>query len=266
MQTENTHEIKRPHPLLALGESRMAFDIGAMALKTVSGMLKKPAKPKHRSIVLLPGFYSDEKYMAPLGQYLRKLGYEAEGWGLGRNMGGADLDASLDKLDENWGDLDLPIENGEADVPYLCDKAKEQIRRKSLTKGRPITLIGWSLGGFIAREVARDLPDHVDQVITMGAPIIGGPKYTSAAPLFSRRGTNLDFIEAEILKRESRLIQQPITAIYSKTDAVVAWKAAIDHHSPQVNHIEVNAAHLGMGFNQGIWKIIKKALLDFEFE
>ncbi|MGB5347518.1 MAG: hypothetical protein WBN23_15230, partial [Woeseia sp.] len=63
-----------------------------------------------------------------------------------------------------------------------------------------------------------------------------------------------------ISNRESRPIRQPITAIYSKSDAVVSWQAAIDHHSADVNHIEVDAAHLGMGFNSAIWSHVVAAL------
>lgn len=71
---------------------------------------------------------------------------------------------------------------------------------------------------------------------------------------------HLDWIEEEIGNREKRPIRQPITAIYSKTDAIVSWQAAIDHHSPNVTHVETNAAHLGMGFNQTVWSHIVSSL------
>ena len=66
----------------------------------------------------------------------------------------------------------------------------------------------------------------------------------------------------EIPHRESNPIRQPITAIYSRSDGIVDWRACIDHHSPNVRHFEVNAAHLGMGFNPTIWKQVVQAL-DF---
>ena len=137
--------------------------------------------------------------------------------------------------------------------------AAEVVQRHEAT-GKPVVLIGWSLGGFMAREVARDLPNVVERVITMGSPIIGGPKYTVAAPYFARWGQDLDWIELEIRSREERPITQPIHAIISKTDGIVDWQAAIDRHSPDVEHIEVDAAHLGMGFNQVIWSHITTIL------
>ena len=121
-------------------------------------------------------------------------------------------------------------------------------------------LIGWSLGGYICREAARDLPDIVDRVVTFGSPTKGGPKYTAAADFFRKRGMDLDWIEEEVAARESNPIQQPITAIYSRSDGIVDWRACIDHHSPNVRHVEVNAAHLGMGFNPAVWKQVKQAL------
>jgi hypothetical protein len=71
---------------------------------------------------------------------------------------------------------------------------------------------------------------------------------------------DLDWIEEQISRREERPIRQPITAIYSRNDAVVSWRAAIDHHSENVTHIDVSAPHLGMGFNPTIWNHIVKAL------
>ena len=94
----------------------------------------------------------------------------------------------------------------------------------------------------------------------MGSPTIGGPKYTAAASFFRIRGMDLDWIEAEIAGRERQPITQPITAIVSKSDGVVSWQAAWDHHSPNVQHIEVRAAHLGMGFNPTIWGHVTEAL------
>ena len=94
----------------------------------------------------------------------------------------------------------------------------------------------------------------------MGSPTIGGPKYTAAVDFFRKRGMDVDWIEENIRRREERAIRQPITAIFSKSDAVVSWQAAIDHHSENVRHVEVNAAHLGMGFNPTIWQQVVAAL------
>jgi pimeloyl-ACP methyl ester carboxylesterase len=226
----------------------------------LGAQLRPRGLPRHSHVIAVPGFGSDDRYLAPLRHYLRRHGYTVEGWGLGKNLAGIDLPHTLDDLDETWEFSPKSDYRGEGSVPYLCDRLKERIRAVHEAGGRPVSLVGWSLGGYLAREAARDLPGIVDRVITLGSPTVGGPKYTAAAPFFRKRGMDLDWIEREIRGRESRPIRQPITAIYSKSDAVVSWRAAIDHHSDDVTHIEVDAAHLGMGFNPTIWRLITRAL------
>ncbi|MFK7829939.1 MAG: esterase/lipase family protein [Congregibacter sp.] len=163
-------------------------------------------------------------------------------------------------MSERWDVSPPDVYQGEAGVPYLVDRVFERVMDRHHATGKSISLIGWSLGGVLAREVARDLPDIVDRVVTMGTPVSGGPKYTAAAGLFLSRGQDLDWIEGEINLRARREISQPITAIFSKTDGIVGCEAAQDHHNSRVKHIEIDAAHLGMGFNQKIWGHVTEAL------
>ena len=241
-------------------ETRTVIDVAKMMGPLFTAQFRPPHISRRSHVIVVPGFGSDDRYTAPLRHYLGRLGYQAEGWGLGRNLAGVDLAHTLDDLSEGWQVSRKSDYRGEASVPYLCDRLVERVRARHTRIGKPITLIGWSLGGYLAREVARDLPEVVDQVITMGSPTVGGPKYTAAAGFFRKRGMDLDWIEREIRNREARPIRQPITAIFSKTDAVVSWKAAIDRYSDKVCHIEVDAAHLGMGFNPTIWAHIVDSL------
>ena len=142
----------------------------------------------------------------------------------------------------------------------LCDRAIERVQQRAEHHGKPMVLIGWSLGGVVARECARELPDQVAQVITFGTPVVGGPKYSAAAPLFRRRNMDLDWIEQQISKRDQQPIEQPITIIYSKSDGIVGWQASIDQVSPKAHHIEIDAAHLGMGFNRQVWQAVANSL------
>jgi pimeloyl-ACP methyl ester carboxylesterase len=93
-----------------------------------------------------------------------------------------------------------------------------------------VRLIGWSLGGYLAREAARDCPDLVHQVITLRSPVVGGPKYTLVAEAYRRRGIDLDEVEAQVEARNSVPLRTPVVAIYSRNDAVVEWEACIDRH------------------------------------
>jgi len=149
---------------------------------------------------------------------------------------------------------------GEGEVPHMCDLMTERVKARADNLGRPISLVGWSLGGYIAREVARDLPQEVNRVITLGSPAFGGPKYTSAAALYRKRDFDLDWLESEVLKRFDTPITQPVTNIYSKRDGVVGWTAARDELSPDVTHIEVNCAHIALGLNKTVWGHVVEAL------
>lgn len=241
-------------------EARAVLDSVKMVWALLWTWLTGRASSEPRHIIVAPGFGADDRYTWPLRAYLRLLGHHSEGWSLGRNLAGLDIKHTFAEVPSHWN-LTPPTEySGEAGVVCLCERLRERVAARHHELGRPITLVGWSLGGYLVREVARDLPHLVDEVITLGAPVVGGPKYTSASGYFRKRGQNLDWIETEIAKREEVPIQAPITAIYSQSDAIVSWPAAIDRYSSQVDHIEVDAAHLSMVFNPTIWSHIADVL------
>ncbi|MGB5622402.1 MAG: hypothetical protein WBN65_07915 [Gammaproteobacteria bacterium] len=252
--------IAPPKRSALLLESRTAIDLARMLVPLIGAQLRPGNLRDASHVIVVPGFGSDDRYTAPLRHYLNRLGFRAEGWGLGKNQAGVDLPHTLDDLSPTWEFTPRANYAGEASVPYLCDRLIDRVRERHRALGQPISLIGWSLGGYLAREAARDLPDIVERVITMGTPTVGGPKYTAAAPFFRKRGMDLDWIEEEIRGRESRPIRQPITAIFSRSDGVVSWQASIDRYSENVRHVEVRAPHLGMGFNPTIWRHIVAAL------
>jgi pimeloyl-ACP methyl ester carboxylesterase len=247
-------------------EIRAALDLASVPFSLIKSKLLPNSAAGSLPIIMFPGFGTDERYLKALEYYLQNLGYTTEGWGLGANLAGLDIEHKLEELSPIW-ELDYP-ENyspdtykGEGGVPVLCEKAIDRVKKRSDELGSPVVIIGWSLGGYIARECARELPDEVAQIITFGAPVVGGPKYSRAVDYFKAKGFDLDWIERSVDKRNSKLITQPITCIYSKSDGIVAEFSAIDHLSPNVNNIEINAAHLGMGFNQKIWGIVSDSLL-----
>lgn len=222
--------------------------------------LRAPAPVRDATVIVVPGFGTSDGVTAPMRRYLEHHGYAAEGWGLGRNLAGLNLHYGPDDLPDTWRPVEAQEDLRKAAVAMLCHRLAERVRERAESVGKPVSLVGWSMGGYIAREVARDLPDLVDRIITLGAPVVGGPKYTLSADYFSDRGLDVDWIEQEVARRDAVPIQAPITAIYSKSDAVVAWQATIDHVSPNVQHVEVNAAHLGLVFSPGVWRHIMAAL------
>ncbi|RBP51769.1 lipase family alpha/beta hydrolase [Arenicella xantha] len=260
---------KPPSKLSFVLESRALLDVALVPFSLLRSKLKvrEPAVNGALPIMMFPGFGSDEIYLRALELHLRRLGYCTEGWGLGVNLAGTNYPHVLEDLAPYW-EFDLPNNysadtyKGEGGVPYLCDLAIARVKQRSTELDSPVVLIGWSLGGYIARECARELTDQVAQVITFGAPIVGGPKYSRAADFFKAKNYDLDWIEQSIDKRNRKPILQPITSIFSRTDGVVSATAAVDEMSPNVQNIEVNSAHLGMGFNRKIWKIVTHALRE----
>ena len=199
--------------------------------------------------------------MSKLREFLNKSGYSAEGWGLGTNFAGRDWSGNISDLTEGWArdDRDRP-DNGESAVPALCDKVGEIVKRRSEELGRPIALIGWSLGGMLVREAARDNPDCVSMVITLGAPLVGGPKYTFVNGRYRRSGMDVDWVLKQTIARHETPLQCPVISIYSKHDAVVHWSVSIDRWTPHTVHHEVNCTHSAFPFHVPTFRLIKSEL------
>lgn len=223
-----------PPTLLArLLEFRAPFEWGALPLGW--GQLRRAPRGDGRPLLLVPGFGAGPLSMRPLRSYLTWLGYDAHDW----------------DGDRNTGDVDADIER----VGQQC------ARLASALGGARITVIGWSLGGVAAREAARLYPQAVREVITLGTPVVGGPKYTSVGRLFAaQRGVDLDELEVEAHARNSLGFRQPVTAIYSRSDGVVGWRAAIDRYNPQARNVEVSGSHVGLGANPRVWLEIADCL------
>lgn len=223
--------LDRPAAWLKFLEPRAVLE--TMLLLPSAPLLGARRSGDGRQIMVLPGFLTDDNVTWPLRRYLRYLGYRPQGWQLGRNAGYPERDA--------------------AQLAKTLDTVRDD--------DTPITLIGWSLGGVVAREVARARPDAVREVITLGAPVEGGPKYTIAADRIARRQEmDLDSFEAHVHQINQQGITQPLTVIYSRSDGVVGWRAAIDRYNPQARHIRVIGSHLGLGTNPVVWRAIEKTL------
>lgn len=185
-----------------------------------------------RPTVLVPGFQSPEWALSPLCWWLRKMGHGAQGWGRGTNRG---------RLE---GDVVAMV----GLVQQLAEEA-----------GRPVAMVGWSLGGVIAREVAREAPDAVDQVITFGSPVVGGPSYTLAARLYGPELCAKAARRAAVRERE-RPLRQPVTVLFTRQDGVVSWPACIDRVSPYARHVEVQSRHMTLGIDPDLWRVLSEDL------
>ena len=212
--------------------SRMAIELGGFrdfVRLGLSGFRPRPlVRPSGETVILIPGWKAPEASMAPMRNYLRSLGVDARHWGLGTNQGDPERDREIM-------------------LGRISDLVAEL--------GKPVVLVGWSLGGVIAREIAREEPELVSRVITYGTPVIGGPSYTTAARAFGREECERITQLSEELDRDDP-IQVPISAIFTRRDGIVEWSACIDRNSSQVTHFEVGSTHLSMGFDPDVWRIV----------
>ena len=224
--------LQAPSPSHVMREARGLIELPRLLLRFPS--LARQPRGNGEPVLVVPGYGAGDGSTMVLKGYLRLLGYRARGWGLGKNHGAAS--DSLPRLLRRLGNLS----------------------RRSKQK---VAIIGWSFGGYLARELARERPELVRLVITLGTPVVGGPKYTAAAKSYRKRGIDIEAIAAEVEQRNRIAnLEVPVVAFYSREDGLVAWQACIDRQTPDIEHVEVSTTHLGFGFSPEVFKIIAQQL------
>jgi len=188
--------------------------------------LVKIKKGNGERVMLFPGWKSHETVMFPMKKYLERLGYKAEYWGLGFNNGQVEIDR--DRIIEN----------------LMQEDSDEKL-----------SLVGWSLGGLIAREVARELPERIASVATYGTPVIGGPKYTIGKNYYGEEVSKQIHDQLAELDNTNP-IQVPMTIIFTKNDSIVNWSACLDYTSKNVKHYEVKSTQFSLGIDPEVWRLV----------
>ena len=236
----NFAHIQRP-PLLYTAMELMRCGFEATSLVMSSGVLATLPRGDNHHVMVLPGFATDDSMTVILRSFLSALGYQVHPWQLGWN---------LDHL--TVGD------NGE--------HVARRIEEIAGDTGHDVSLIGWSLGGVIAREAARRDHTGLRQVIALGSPFTGNPKATSMRGLYERMtGNNMD--EARALERYAQgrhPLRVPSTAIYSKSDGITAWENCRSLTDPITENIEVHSSHFGLVVNPTVFYVIADRLAQPE--
>jgi pimeloyl-ACP methyl ester carboxylesterase len=182
------------------------------------------------AVLVLPGLLASDASTVVLRRFLRRLGYQVHGWDLGRNLGPTD-----EVLDE---------------LPARLDQLASQT-------GRRVSVIGWSLGGIYARELARQRPVQVRRVITLGSPFAltdGGQSHADRA--YQRRSRLHANGRVPTRDQVRQPIGVPSTAVYSRRDGIVSWRACIEPETELHQNVEVRCAHLGFGVDPAtLWLI-----------
>ncbi len=229
-----------PSWLLALFEAPRALSEAGSLLPARSFLQGLEPGDGH-AVLTLPGFLASDRSTRVLRRYLAHWGYAAHRWDLGRNFG--------------------PLQD--ADLEGALDDRLAAIHAES---GRKVSLVGWSLGGLLARELARRQPELVRNVITLGSPL-GDPKATNAWRLYEML-SGYRVSDAEIRERIEGFREPvpgvPTTAVYSKSDAVVSWEIARLPAGDSVESIGVQGSHLGMGYNPAVLYLVADRLRQQE--
>ena len=199
--------------------------------------LSRPVAGDGHPVVIFPGLAASTRSVAPLRDHVQSLGYKALDWGRGLNTGPR-------------GDVDKWLEGLAKDVDALL-------------KGHaaPASLIGWSLGGLYARELAKILAPRVRQVITIGTPFNVPAGGTHVGWLFRLLSGMPAVANSHMSARLLRPPPVPTTSIYSRSDGVVAWQACMhEGGAPHVEDIEVRGSHIGMVWNRDVLSVVSDRL------
>ena len=223
---------RAPSKLLLLLESRAFAEYFELWLRGPS--LKKLPRGDGHAVLVIPGFGASDTSTQPLRYILARLGYAVHGWQHGRNLG-----------------MRPAIKQGLA-------ARLERLHAKHQAK---VSLIGHSLGGIFAREMARAQPSLVRRVITLGSPINVHPNANNLMGVFRviNRGKP---VKLDLEGFERRIVAPPVpcTAIYTRSDGIVAWRCCLEDDAPNVENIEVRGSHLGLACNQTVVRLIAERL------
>ena len=187
-------------------------------------------------VLVVPAFLRGDRYMLPLRRFVGGCGYAVAAWGLGVNVGPTDgilsgIERRLDALTERHG--------------------------------RKASLIGHSLGGAIARELAKKRPDAVRQLLTLASPI-RLPTASPIEPLYRLLSRWHSQSSRGLYAALNEPAAVPTTAIYTRTDGIVAWQSCLEAEGPLRENIEIAGAHSTMARNPLAWHVIADRLAQPE--
>jgi hypothetical protein len=220
--------LRAPSLFMMLAEARSVFELNSSLL--LSPLLMRAPRGDGHPVLALPGFLASDLSMALMRRYLKELGYDTHAWNMGRNLGG---------------------------LASKRDALRALLTQIHQTTGKKVSIVGWSLGGINARDLALQLPDMVRSVITLGSPFTNDITATNATRLYealSGEGINDN---PEIREAIAGDLPVPTTSIYSRTDGIVNWHTSLLRPSDTAENIEVHlASHIGLGVNPAaLWAV-----------
>jgi pimeloyl-ACP methyl ester carboxylesterase len=219
-------------PSLGLFLSEPARGLADLAgLWMAAPWLSLAPRGDEHGVLVLPGLLATDSSTVLLRWFLGWLGYDVHGWSLARNLG--PTEKVLDEMPRT--------------LSALADRT-----------GGPVSLIGQSLGGIYARELARQHPGLARQVITLASPFTLADTQHSRAHGVYQRHAHRHAPDGRVptLEEVSQPIEVPSTAVYSRWDGIVSWQSCVEPETARHENVEVRCAHLGFGVDPAaLWLV-----------
>ncbi|MEM9123113.1 MAG: alpha/beta fold hydrolase [Pseudomonadota bacterium] len=229
-------DVRMPHPLFTFTEVSRAM-VDYAALKAATPLLNRIPRVKGiNPVLVLPGLATGDQVTKPLRRFLASKGFRVYGWRLG-------------------------INRGPATVGFDGRHIVERVQRIYDRWGEPVSLVGWSLGGMIARELSKLHPDHVRMVITLGSPICGVPNVSTVTWLYellSGHKPPMDEAMCQHIARPSTDV--PCTSVFSYSDGIVPWQNSVQPVTEITENVAVQCSHFGIGLHPAVYYLVADRL------
>lgn len=197
-------------------------------------LLRGAPRGDGQPVLVLPGFLAGDTSTRLLRRYLKNQGFSTHPWLLGQNRG--------------------PREG-------VRERMVERLHSLQERYAQKVSIVGWSLGGIYARELAKEAPESVRQVVTLGSPFANVARASRATPLFDRMARNSEAADRGARAEEIRTPPDlPSTAIFTKTDGIVHWSACLEPEAPHTENIEISGSHCGLGINPTVLYAVAERL------
>ena len=192
-------------------------------------------------VIVYPGLGVGAWSTSRLRSALAAAGFESIDWGFGQNRG------------------------PRGSLAQWLDTLSAAVESASARQGRKVSLVGWSLGGIYAREIARNVPDAVRQVITLGSPFGAEAESTHAGWLYRLLSGSKPPQSRRYLEELKRALPVPSTSVFSKSDGIVPGRGCLQKPGPFSENVEVpGVSHLGMGTNRTVLALVAERLAQPE--
>jgi pimeloyl-ACP methyl ester carboxylesterase len=201
--------------------------LDAAALVAASPLLATARRGDGHPVLVLPGLMAGDPATMVLRTALRALGHNVSGWSLGINRG---------------------------PTGRVVRTLRAHLERLHRSSGRRVSLVGWSLGGLYAQELARAAPGSVRGLVTLGTPVVRWAPWVRTASGVVDGGARL-LRGADALPRpwaEPGSLRVPATSVYTRADGIVHWSTCRYELRARRENVEVRGSHLGLAYNPAV--------------